>query len=54
MIGVISKPNTRGKLQILSAEEENRMGEEEGKYVLCWLGLSIYERVGYYGHSVRS
>jgi len=34
MIDVISGPDTGGKLQILSAEEENRMGEGEGKCVL--------------------
>lgn len=46
MVGIISRPDTQEKLEILSAEEEDRMGAEEGKYVLCWLGLSIYERVG--------
>jgi len=34
MIVIISKPNTRGKLRIFSAEEENRMGEGEEEYVL--------------------
>ncbi len=34
MVGVISKSDTRGKLKILSTEEENRMGEREWKYVL--------------------
>jgi len=34
MIGIICKLNTREKPQILGAEEENRMGEREGEYVL--------------------
>ena len=34
MIVVISRSSTWGKLRILSADKENRMGEGEGKCVL--------------------